>query len=220
MSVHEFVAAIRGFHVYRQVWQPVQHEELTCTHEIGNHFDMFSIKTINNQGVLSGHLPREISRHTKFLLDRGASVTATLLDTDYRRSPLFQGGLEIRCRVKVELPATLLAKRLLERYKEMVNALYTEPEHPIVVGSFLGKALIQQPTPVSYNSATKKRKFQSQPPPTKGIRYYMLQASGKGNDTAISSGSKTDASRTKAKKKQKNVKSVKPIELSSDSESD
>ena len=119
----------------------------------------------------------------------------------------------------MELPATLLAKRLLERYKEMVAALYTEPEHPIIVGSFLEKALIQQPT-VSYKLTKKKRKNESQPPPTKGIRYYMLQANGKGNDTAVSSGSKTDVSRTKAQKKQKKVKSVKPIELSSDSESD
>ena len=54
-----------------------------------------------NESKIVGHLPREISRATKFLLDRGANVTARLSSTHYRRSPLFQqGGLEIPCTVK------------------------------------------------------------------------------------------------------------------------
>ena len=41
------------------------------------------------------HLPLEISGFTKFLLDRGATITVTLSSAHYRRSPLVQGGLEI-----------------------------------------------------------------------------------------------------------------------------
>ena len=38
---------------------------------------MFAIKTCRLEGgEIVGHLPREISRPTKFLLDRGAKVTA------------------------------------------------------------------------------------------------------------------------------------------------
>ena len=119
---YEFFAAIRGFHVYRQVWQPEQDETLVCSHEADNPFDLFYIS------FLSGHLPREISRPTKYLLDRGASVTATLTDVKYRRSPLFQGGLEIPCKVKVEMPNTVLASKLIGHYREMVARLYAESQ--------------------------------------------------------------------------------------------
>ena len=84
-----------------------------------------------------GHLLREISRPTKYLLDRGGQITATLTDTNYRRSPLFQGGLEIPCLVKLIMPSsTVLVQRLFDLYEEMVRRLYSEPESPVVIWSF------------------------------------------------------------------------------------
>ena len=105
MCSHEFRAAIRGFHVYLEIWEPYVEEELRCDFEEGNAFDMFSIKVMSNtgDGVIIGHLPREISRPTKFFLDRGAIVSATVRSINIRRSPLFQGGLEIPCFVSVTL---------------------------------------------------------------------------------------------------------------------
>ena len=50
----------------------------------------------------------EISRVTKFLLDRGANVSAKLTSTHYRRSPLVQGGIEIPCVVTVSMPGTVI----------------------------------------------------------------------------------------------------------------
>ena len=97
----EFSAAVRGYHYYRSVWLPQESEVLECHHDFGNVFDMFAIKTCKSSGEIVGHLPREISRVTKFLLDRGAIVQAILTSTDYRRSPLVQGGLEISCRMVV-----------------------------------------------------------------------------------------------------------------------
>ena len=81
-----FSAAMRGFHVYWDVWKPLENEERECL----NLSDMFPIKTCRLEGgQIVGHLPIEISRPTKFLLDRGAKVTAQLTGTHYRRSPLF-----------------------------------------------------------------------------------------------------------------------------------
>ena len=57
--------------------------------------------------VIVGHLPREISRPTKYLLDRGTLVTATIMSEHYRKSLLFQGGLEIRCVIIVTMIATV-----------------------------------------------------------------------------------------------------------------
>ena len=48
-----------------------------------NDFDVFAIKTCKRDGTVVGHLPREISRATKFLLDRGAQISAILTSTNY-----------------------------------------------------------------------------------------------------------------------------------------
>ena len=177
---YEFLATIRGFHVSSQVWQPEQDETLVCSHEADNPFDLFSVKATNRHGALSGHLPRKISRPTKYLLDRGASVTATLTDVKYRRSPLFHGGLEIPCKVNVEMRSTVLVSKLIGCYREMVARLYAEPQQPVIVGSYLEKEPMQpfvQPTHQrpSVNKGTKAKAsknnhLKSGP----GIRLYML----------------------------------------------
>ena len=40
-----YSAAVRGFHVYQDVWKPLENEELICLFERHNLFDMFAIKT-------------------------------------------------------------------------------------------------------------------------------------------------------------------------------
>ena len=73
------------------------------------------------------HLPREISWPTKYLIDRGAKVTAKLSSTDYIKSPLFQGSLAIQCVATITLPTSIKGHMLMQRYKEMVEELYCEP---------------------------------------------------------------------------------------------
>ena len=66
-----FSAAVRGFNVYQDVWKLLENEGLECLFERHNQFDMFAIKTcLLEGGQIIGRLPREISRPTKFLLDR------------------------------------------------------------------------------------------------------------------------------------------------------
>ena len=55
-----FVAAVRGYHFYKNVWQPQEEETLQCLHDAGNIYDMFSIKTCLYGGDgerIVGHLP-------------------------------------------------------------------------------------------------------------------------------------------------------------------
>ena len=73
-----FSAAVRGFHFYRRAWVPTESEKLKCAHDKNNPFDDFAIKTMNNSDQTVGHLPIELSRITKFLIDRGAQVEAQL----------------------------------------------------------------------------------------------------------------------------------------------
>ena len=94
---------------------------LDCYHGFENTFDVFAIKTCKSNGQTVGHLPRKISRVTKFLLDRGIVAQATLSTTHYRRSPLVQGGLEIACKVSVKMPGTIKNHLLMDRYFELVD---------------------------------------------------------------------------------------------------
>ena len=79
------------------------------------------------------HLPREISQPTKYLLDRGATITCSY----YHRSPLFQGDLEIPCSVTVSMPGTIWNHLLLDRYGELVTELYRETKDEVIIGNFL-----------------------------------------------------------------------------------
>ena len=72
-------------------------KKLICFHEPGNGFDSFVTKTVSKNGEIVGHLPKEIPRITKYVLDRGASMYCTLSAEHYHRSRLVQGVLEIDC---------------------------------------------------------------------------------------------------------------------------
>ena len=113
---------------------------MKCYHESGNPFDIFAVKTCSNRDPRTvGHLPQETSHITKYLLQRGAEIEAQLTSTQCRRSPITQGGLEISYKVIVRMPATVLSRKLLDRYKELVTNLYSEPQTSELMGSDLTK---------------------------------------------------------------------------------
>ena len=197
-----FHAAIRGYHVYRDVWQPQQNEILVCYHEYGNIYDMFAIKTCRvdvGAETIVGHLPIEVSRLTKFLLDRGATVTATLTSKSYRRSPLVQGGLEIPCLVQAKMIGTQINKIILSKYLNMIKEIYVEPDpdETIIAGTFLEPDEVVEnacAVPVAL-SIKQKRKKKKKPDPrplskSKDIRdlfkQQMLKVSQKGEEDDIS----------------------------------
>ena len=138
LKVTEFSATVRGYHYYGSIWFPEKKEQLDCSHDFGNVFYVFAISCKPDDTVV-GHLPREISRAAKFLLDRGAQISAILTSTDYRRSPLVPGGLEIACKVIVKLPGTVRNHLLMDRYVEIVKVNYIAPKHEVILGSFLKK---------------------------------------------------------------------------------
>ena len=140
----KFSCAGRGYQVQRTVWQPKENETLQFDHESDNDYDFCEKKTCRDAEFhpqIVGCLPLEISRLTKFLLDRGVTITATLSTTHYRRSSLVQGGLEIPCVANAKLIGTKKNKEILVKYLEMVQTHYTEPssdEDVIIPGLFPG----------------------------------------------------------------------------------
>ena len=78
---------------------------LNCFHETCNVFDPFAIKVCeSNSEKFVEHLPREISSATKFIIEQGATVDVEITSDHHRRSPLVQGGLEIKCKFTVKVP--------------------------------------------------------------------------------------------------------------------
>ena len=137
-SIFEFTAAVREFHHYRKYWTPEPEQHLHCCHEKGNVFDRYAIKVCEiGKDVAVGHLPKEISRVTKFFIDRGATVSVKLTGVHYRRSLLVQVGMEIPCRIKTQIPGMVSNLLVMERYKQLVAELYIEPKEEQILGSFL-----------------------------------------------------------------------------------
>ena len=94
-----FTATVRGFHVFKTNWEPQDRELLKRTHEKDNPYDIFSMKVCKpDSDEIVRHLPMEIGRITKFIVDRGATCTLKIRGMHYRRSPLVQSGLKFRVR--------------------------------------------------------------------------------------------------------------------------
>ena len=163
-------------HYYRNTWNPEESEVLQCSHELENAFDLFAIKTCKQEGQIVGHLPMEIARVTKFLLDRGAVIIATFNTTNYRRSPLIQGGLESACKVTLRIPWTIKNHMLMDRYLELVRTLYAEPKDEIILGLFL--CPLNVPCASTNNAGRKKGKCpipKKNQKPNRDIRTMFLQ---------------------------------------------
>ena len=128
-ELFKFSSAVRGFHYYRKYWQPILEDELFAKHEEDNAFDFFAIKIcLKNTSTTVGHLPMEISRPTKFLLDRAATIFVELTSTNYCVSPLVQRGLEIPCIVRILMAPTVKNRQIVDIYKDMVDLHYDARE--------------------------------------------------------------------------------------------
>ena len=142
-----------------------------------NAFDRFIIKVCEfGKEIPVGHLPKEISRVTKYLLDRGATATAPLTSEHYRRSPLIQGGLEIPCKVSVTMPGTVSSLLELEKYWQLVEELYTEPKNEEILGSFLHAIVTDQRPPPAKKNTKIKKAVPSNVPEHKDIRSFFGNA--------------------------------------------
>ena len=111
-----------------------------------------------------GILPMEVSRITKFILQRGARVQATVTGKHYRRSPLIQGGLEVPCLVTVTMPRSIMNHLLIAQYEKLLGKIYLEPKDEEIMGTFLSVIRennfvgTDQCTPCESSSMTKNKK--------------------------------------------------------------
>ncbi len=99
-------------------------------HEYDNPHDRYAIAAKKHIGGLEstvGHLPKEISRLTRFIMLYGAIVTIKVTSFQQRKSPLVQGGLEIPVLVTVQMAFDDENKYALTKYDKIVYETYKEP---------------------------------------------------------------------------------------------
>ena len=120
-----------------------------------------------------GYLLREISRTAKYLIDRGAKLTAKLSSIHYTRSPLFQGGLDIPCKVTVTIPASIKGHFLMQRYEKMVRELYCKPKNETIMVSFIEVINVDFDIPPKNKKIKDTGKTVQKPKGSKGIRSFF-----------------------------------------------
>ena len=82
-----FLCGLRGYHIYRTVWDPSLNERLDSVHEPNNAYDRYAIAATKHVHVLGqtspvivGHIPKELSRITRYIMLHGATVTVIVRD--------------------------------------------------------------------------------------------------------------------------------------------
>ena len=128
-----FPCGLRGLHVYKELWNPRLNEKLDTIHEENNPHDRYAVAAIRETvsrltPVVVGHLPREISRFTRFIILHGATVKVKVSNTKYRRSPLIQGGLEIPIEVELHMENSAENQQALSKYLTLRAENYYEPQ--------------------------------------------------------------------------------------------
>ena len=66
--------AVRGFHVYKDIWNPEIDEVLLCEHEFGNLHGPYAVSVVREDDVMVGHVPRTISALCYFFLRRNGMI--------------------------------------------------------------------------------------------------------------------------------------------------
>ena len=101
MEVCERSSSVRGYHVYRTIWDAAIGEDLVCEREPSNEQDKYAV-AIKKDGVIIGHLPRKISHSCSLFLRRGSSISCRVAGPRRYSADLPQGGLEIPCVLRFE----------------------------------------------------------------------------------------------------------------------
>ena len=108
-------SAVRGFHVYKAIWEnPAPGEELGCRREVGNSHDPLSvavIKQIHEEDTIIGHIPRRISALCNAFIRRGGTIQCTVDGSRRYSADLPQGGLEVPCKLLFQISTEELCKK-------------------------------------------------------------------------------------------------------------
>ena len=116
MERYRVESCVRGYHVYKDIWEASIGEELPCKRENGNRADPFAVAAVKNR-VTVGHIPRKISSVCSLFLRRNGVISVCTTEKRRFSEDLPQGGLEIPCILSFEG-----ASKEIHKVKKLVTA--------------------------------------------------------------------------------------------------
>ena len=78
METFAFASAVRGYHVYKDIWETLIGKKLVAKREFNNPIDKHAVKVVKDNETV-GHLPREFSRITWYFLARSGEISAEVI---------------------------------------------------------------------------------------------------------------------------------------------
>lgn len=97
-------SVIRGHHVYKHVWTPVEGEELVLEQKLHNSYDNYAV-TVLKGGMIVGRVPRELSQLFWNFLANGGLISCEV--TGKRKKGK---GLEVPCTYRFQGKEELVGK--------------------------------------------------------------------------------------------------------------
>ena len=133
-SSYAVQTVVRGYHVYKDIWNAATGQILPCQCERGNVHDPYAVGVVE-RGVTVGHVPRAISSVCSLFLGRNGTIMCEVIGARHYSIDLPQGGLEIPCKLIFRGEAKLIVKvqKLLQEAVDSgllaLSSTSTEPEH-------------------------------------------------------------------------------------------
>ena len=114
MSSFVIDSVIRGHHIYKAIWEPVNGEELNTKRETGNSHDPLAVavtKRFLREERTVGHLPRRISPLCSAFIRRGGTIKCIVNGHRKYSEDLPQGGLEVPCQLLFSIESEPICKK-------------------------------------------------------------------------------------------------------------
>ena len=135
-------SSVRGYHIYKDIWEAAEGEMLHCTRENSNSHDPFAVAIVKNglsgTRTIVGHVPRKFSAICSLFLRRsGSTITCRIIGSRRYSVDLPQGGLEIPCMLtfsgqseRISKTKALIAEVTAENKKDKTDSAVTTDEPP------------------------------------------------------------------------------------------
>ena len=104
-------SVVRGFHIYKDVWNPVLGDTPVCQQEYGNIHDPYAVSVAcHEDNTAVGHVPRRISSLCYLFLRRNGTITCQLTGRRQHSVDLPQEDLEVPCTLTFVGPSMEIKK--------------------------------------------------------------------------------------------------------------
>ncbi len=128
MSSYSISSSVRGYHVYKDIWEAAEGEVLPCNRELHNLQDPFAV-SVNKDATIVGHVPRVISAVCSSFLRRNGMISCRIIGGRRYSADLHQGGLEIPCILTFRAEET----QLVEKVRKLLQEIATKVSEPSVI---------------------------------------------------------------------------------------